>query len=164
MFLHRAERVAARPATACGPHSAALLKHTFPPVLLHYLADLLITPLVLVRLFYSQAGISISTPRMAVTWFCPSNFYCGRKSRGFCFCFYFLSYSISFLKEKKNPQIQKMLLWVSAVSHVLETQLVQRMSDCKAFLLLGFPLGTCWHRESSRSATIHFQVIMPVEF
>lgn len=112
MFFHRAKRVAKRPATACGPHSALLLKHTFPPVLLHYLADLLISPLVLVRLFYSQAGISISTPRMAVTCFCPSHFYCGRKSRDF-----FFPYSISLLKEK-TTNTKNVALGVSCGPHL----------------------------------------------
>jgi hypothetical protein len=99
MFFHKAKRVAARPAIACGLHSAPLLKHTFPPVLVHYLADPLISPLFLVSLFYLQARISISTPRMAVACFCPLHFYCGR-SREFFFPSAF--FSISLLKGKKK--------------------------------------------------------------
>lgn len=44
-------------------------KYTLPPVLVHYLADLLISPLVPVKSFYLQARIAISTVTKIVTRF-----------------------------------------------------------------------------------------------
>ncbi|KAL0626683.1 hypothetical protein AAY473_005742 [Plecturocebus cupreus] len=44
--LLRGQKSSCKPGAACRAHSALLLKHTFPPVLVHYLADLLISPLV----------------------------------------------------------------------------------------------------------------------
>ena len=46
-------------------------KYTLPPVLVHYLTDLLISPLVPVKYFYLQARIAISTVTKIVTCFCP---------------------------------------------------------------------------------------------
>lgn len=63
MLFHGAGRAAVKSAAACRTHSALIFKYTFPPALVHYLADLLISPLVPVSLFTYRLESLLALPQ-----------------------------------------------------------------------------------------------------